>query len=77
MKIIVVSGRVIRYEEGKEAEVFTLVIKNTMEENWFSNSNVGKQYIEITEDELDEILVGNHSSNLEQEGKELDFLFRV
>ena len=29
MKIIVVRGRIIRYEEGKEAEIFTLVIKGT------------------------------------------------
>ena len=29
VKTIVVRGRVIRYEEGKEAEIFTLVIKGT------------------------------------------------
>ncbi len=70
-------GRVIRKEEGKIAEIFTLVIKGTMEENWHSTSNVGTSYIEITERELDDILGGKESSNKEQEGKEIDLLFRL
>lgn len=69
--------RVIRYEEGKEAEVFTLVIKNTVEENWFKTSNVGKSYIEISESELDEILSGKVLSNKVEEGEEIDLLFRL
>lgn len=69
-------GRVIRYEEGKKAEIFTLVLKGTMEENWYSTSNVGKKYIEITEQELEEVL--NYSKDFDsfQEGKEMDKLFR-
>lgn len=70
-------GRVIRKEEGKIAEIFTLVIRGTMEENWYSTSNVGKEYIEITERELDDILGGKTSENLVQEGKETDLLFRL
>ena len=70
-------GRVIRYEEGKEAEVFTLVIKNTVEENWFKTSNAGKSYIEISESELDEILSGKVSTNKIEEGEEMDLLFRL
>lgn len=69
-------GRVIRYVEGKKAEIFTLVIKGTMEENWFSTSTAGKEYVEITEQELDEILAGEKSENLIQEGKEVGELFR-
>jgi superfamily II DNA or RNA helicase len=69
-------GRVIRYEEGKEAEVFTLVIKGTMEEGWYNNSTAGKSYIEITESELDEILLGKESENIIQEGKEVGQMFR-
>ena len=76
-KVIVVWGRVIRYEEGKEAEIFTLVIKATVEENWFNNANVGKSFIEITEKELDEILLGKSTDNIEQDGKEMDLLFRL
>jgi superfamily II DNA or RNA helicase len=69
-------GRVIRYEEGKEAEIFTLVIRGTMEENWFQNSSAGKSYIEITESELDDILNYRKSENLVQTGKEVQQLFR-
>lgn len=76
MKIIVVRGRVIRYEEGKKAEIFTLVIKGTMEEGWFSTSSAGKSYIEITEAELDEILDFNESENLVKEAKEVGQMFR-
>ena len=67
----------IRYEEGKEAEIFTLVIKGTMEENWYSTSNVGKNYIEISEKELDDILNGIETDNITQEGKEINQLFRL
>lgn len=69
-------GRVIRYEPGKDAEVFTLVIKGTNEEGWYQTSTAGKEYIEITESELDEILSGKESENLVQEAHEVDQLFR-
>jgi hypothetical protein len=77
LKNEVVRGRVIRYEENKEAEIFTLVIKGTMEESWYNNSTAGKNYIEITEAELDDILLGKESENIVQEGKLTDQLFRL
>lgn len=70
-------GRVIRFEEDKEAEVFTLIIKGTMEEHWFNTSTSGKEYIEITESELDEILKGSESENIVHEAKESDLIFRL
>ena len=70
-------GRVIRKEEGKIAEIFTLVLKGTVEENWFTNSMENKPYIEINLEELDEILNGGKSDNLVQEGQELGPLFRL
>ena len=69
-------GRIIRYEEGKEAEIFTLVIKGTNEEGWYTTSTAGKNYIEITEEELDDILLGKESENIEQIGKEVGQMFR-
>lgn len=66
----------IRYESGKKAEIFTLVIKGTMEESWFNNSSAENQYIELSEQELDEVLDGFESTNLVQEAKETDLLFR-
>lgn len=77
MKTVVVRGRVIRKEEDKIAEVFTLVIKDTIEERWFENSSQFSDYIEITEEELD--LVLNNSdfrSDKTETGKEVDELFR-
>jgi len=69
-------GRVIRFEKNKKAEIFTLVIKGTMEEGWFNTSTAGNNYIEITESELDEVLSGHVSTNLEQEAKEVGIMFR-
>lgn len=46
----------IRQEAGKTAEVFTLVLRNTVEESWFRKSTEGKDFIEIDESELFQIL---------------------
>ena len=77
VKTIVVRGRVIRYEEGKEAEIFTLVLKGTNEEAWFNTSSEGKSYIEITESELDDILSGKKSENIERIAKDDGIMFRL
>ena len=67
----------IRYEEGKEAEIFTLVIKGTSEEGWYNTSSAGKNYIEISVSELDDILSGKETNYPEQVAKESDLLFRM
>jgi len=69
-------GRVIRFQPDKEAEIFTLVIKGTMEEGWFATSTAGKNYIEITEEELDDILKGKELENVEKEAVASELLFR-
>ena len=70
-------GRVIRKEEDKIAEVFTLVIKGTIEERWFENSSQFSDYIEITEEELDLVLNNfDFKSDKTETGKEVDELFR-
>lgn len=69
--------RVIRYEEGKEAEIFTLVMKGTNEEAWYSTSTSDKSYIELTEDQLDNILEGNEMNYPVQIAEEVDVLFRL
>lgn len=48
-----------------------------MEEGWYNTSTSGKNYIEISESELDDILKGNESENIVQEGKEVGLLFRL
>ena len=70
-------GRVIRYEENKTAEIFTLVIKGTNEEKWYDNSTAGKAYIEIDEVELDEVLENNPIEAKERIGVEQELLFRI
>lgn len=69
-------GRIIRYEEGKEAEMFTLVIKGTNEESWYNTSTSGKSYIEISEEELLDVLDNKQITNIEKEAVASDVLFR-
>ena len=76
MKTIVVWGRVIRYEEGKNAEIFTLVISHTMEENWSKNSSANQDVIEITEEELMDVLDYKNISKDFNEQKEIENIFR-
>lgn len=48
-------GRALRVEAGKQAEIFTLIIKGTVEEKWLANS-MSSSYIIINEQQLDKIL---------------------
>lgn len=50
-------GRVARFEPGKQAEMFTLVIKGSQEVRWFNNSNT-TDVIVINEEQLDKVLAG-------------------
>ena len=49
------NGRICRFEDGKTAELFTLLIRGTQEVNWFRNS-VTTSYQMITEEQLEKIL---------------------
>lgn len=51
-------GRVIRQKEGKVAEVFALVLKGTVEEEWFRKSTSTGRYIPISEENLIDVLQG-------------------
>ena len=68
-------GRVIRKKEGKVAEVFTLVLKGTVEEAWFDKSTSSGKYISISEDCLLDVLEGN--SYNPKKKKETKMIFRV
>lgn len=67
-------GRVIRFEEGKVAEIFNLIIMDTVEEKWFSNSHKNSQYITIDEEGLEEVLSGKEPTPYYKKLK--DFQFR-
>lgn len=62
-------GRSIRFEPGKTAEIFTLVIRGTQEWNWFQNSATG-DYIVLTEQQLDQVLAGEEIITRERENVE-------
>ena len=51
-------GRIVRYQEGKEAEFFTLVLKDTVEIEWWRKSNDSDDCIVIDEENLMKVL--NH-----------------
>ncbi len=67
--------RVIRKEANKQAEVFSLVIKNTMEEQWFRKSSQGLSSITIDEEELIKLLRGESLNKQEKVQETGQFLF--
>ena len=67
-------GRVIRAAEGKTAEVFNIVLKNTVEETWFLNSNTNKSYITIDEENLINLLEGREF--VKKKNKQIKSKFR-
>ena len=67
-------GRICRFEPGKKAEMFTLVLKGTQEYQWFQNSNVDS-VITIDEEQLNKILNGEEIQTRERESL-IDTQFR-
>lgn len=58
LKAVQRVGRVIRYEQGKQAEIFNLIINNTIETKWFESSHPDGNYKVIDEVGLDKVLLG-------------------
>ena len=72
----IVGKRVIRKEEGKQAEVFSLIIRNTMELQWFKKSSKNLASIEINERELLALLKGETLINKQETvQEEMQFSF--
>lgn len=68
-------GRAVRFEEGKIAEIFTLIIAGTQETKWLANSRTSK-VITITEEQLDKVLAGEDIQTREREYTEnIEFRF--
>lgn len=69
-------GRIIRKEADKYAEVFSLILRGTMEESWFKKSSVGLSHTELNEEELTSILTGEKLLNKKEViQKKQQFLF--
>lgn len=58
IKAVQRRGRTIRFEPGKTAEIFNIVINNTQELKWFQESHKDSKYITIDEKGLDAVLRG-------------------
>ena len=67
-------GRVIRFEEGKVAEIFNLIIEDTVETKWFLTSHENSSYTTIDEEGLDAVLRGEEPKPYVKKIK--DFQFR-
>lgn len=68
-------GRVIRKHGDKEAEVFYLIINNSIESKWFKNSHQNDgNYITIDEKGLEKVLAGEQPELYNKKIKE--FIFR-
>lgn len=57
-KAIQSTGRVVRKEGAKYSEMFTLVVENTVEEEWFRKSHPNGDYITIDVENLLKMLKG-------------------
>lgn len=68
-------GRAIRKEGSKVAEVFSIIIKDTVEMNWDKKSSKGLSSITITESELLDVLNNKPINKIEKEAKQQQFLF--
>ena len=65
-----VVGRAIRFEPGKIAEIFTLVIKGTAEVTWVNNSMSNSNFIIINEEQLDKVLNGETVETRQRDNEE-------
>lgn len=67
-------GRAIRFKEGKHAEIFNIVINETVETEWMKKSHQKSSYITIDEKGLDDVLAGKEPQPYKR--KIQDFTFR-
>lgn len=68
------TGRVIRKEEDKKAEIFNIIIDETVELKWFQNSHENAIYTTINEKELKNVL--EYKPYTEYKKSLKDFQFR-
>lgn len=68
-------GRICRFEEGKQAEMFYLIINNSVESEWFRKANAKQQYITIDEEGLNDVLAGKELKPYTRKIKDFQFRF--
>ena len=68
-------GRILRLAEGKQAEFFTLVIRDTVETEWMRKSRSSDYYEIIDEEALDHILNNEPYDTYKRKLQKLNFRF--
>lgn len=69
-------GRTVRKEGNKVAEVFYVILKNTVEEKWIKNNHkTDKNYITIDEENLEKVLKGEQPNLYKPKLGEIMFRF--
>lgn len=69
-------GRAVRKEENKIAEIFYIVLKDTVEEKWVKNNHkTDKNYLTIDEKGLEQVLKGEQPELYKQKLGEVMFRF--
>lgn len=69
------TGRVLRKQEGKKAEIFNIIIKDTVELTWFQKSHSSLNYTIIDEEGLEQVLRGETPKPYKKPLKQLMFRF--
>jgi len=67
--------RIIRKEGDKVSELFSLIIRGTMEEAWFKKSSKDLAHTEINEVELMDVLEGREINKQEKIQQKEQYLF--
>lgn len=75
IKAVQRRGRCIRFEEGKQAEIFNLIINNSVECEWFKKSHAHDPYITIDEQGLEDVLAGKEPKPYVKKVKDFTFRF--
>lgn len=68
-------GRAIRFKEGKHAEIFNIIINDTVEVDWMRKSHQKSEYTTIDEQGLDDVLSGKEPKPYRKHIKEHTFRF--
>lgn len=75
IKAVQRRGRCIRFEQGKTAEIFNLVIDSTVEMEWFRKGHPNGDYIVIDEQGLEDVLAGKEPQPYKKKLKNFTFRF--
>ena len=74
-KAVQKRGRCIRFEKGKIAEIFNLVIDSTVECDWFKRAHPDGNYITIDEQGLRDVLEGKEPQPYKKKLKQFQFRY--